>query len=664
MSYIKPIRRKAFPLMVSTALLALTAGLSATTASAEIPARHMEKLDRGTVAIKAEGGVLVSWRMLADDPDGTAFNLYRDGQKLNTQPIQKISNFLDKTGTANSAYTVSTVLNGKETRDTLAPAKVWANGYLSIPLDKPADGVTPDGKPYSYTANDASLGDLDGDGRYEIILKWDPTNSHDNSQGGYTGPVYIDAYTLDGRKLWRINMGPNIRAGAHYTQFQVADYDGDGKAEMIVKTADGTVDGQGKIIGDPKANWVSDGGETEVRDRTGSVQTADGKLMAQLQGRILKGPEYLSVFNGQTGAVMDTVPYWPPRAPEGMPDTPETMKAIWGDAYGNRSERYIAGTAWLDGVHPSAVMIRGYYGRTTEAAYDFRDGKLSLRWTFDSTAAGVPEGYSGQGNHQVSIADVDGDGRDEIINGSMALDDDGTPLWTAKLFHGDAMHVGDLDPSRPGLEKFGVHEEMRNNGNIGSALLDARTGEILWEKHAEKDTGRGLSADIDPRYLGDEVWGSNSPQLFNIKGEAIADHAPRQTNFAVWWDGDRLRELLDGVTISKWDWTTSTTKPLLVAEGMMSNNGTKSNPTLSADILGDWREEVVWRSADSTELRLYSTPIPTTCGFVTLMQDPQYRASIAWQNTAYNQPPHTGFYLGEGMTAPKRPDITLISPQK
>ena len=650
-------RRTSFGLM--TAALIGMAGLSAHAAASEaVPARHMEKLDRGVVAVKGADGVLVSWRMLADDAAGTAFNVYRDGKKLNARPIRGKSNWLDTDGAATATYTVAAVAKGKATSS--APAKVWADGYLSIPLDKPAGGVTPDGQSYGYTANDASVGDLDGDGRYEIILKWDPTNSHDNSQGGYTGPVYIDAYTLEGKRLWRIDLGRNIRAGAHYTQFQVADYDGDGKAEIVMKTADGTVDGQGHVIGDPNADWVSDGGQLEVGDRTGSVKTADGKLMAQLRGRILHGPEYLSVFNGQTGAVMDTVPYWPPRLPDGMPDTADSMKAVWGDGYGNRSERYIAGTAWLDGVHPSAVMIRGYYGRTTEAAYDVKDGKLVLRWTFDSAAPGVPDGYGGQGNHQMSVADVDGDGRDEIINGSMALDDHGQPLWTAKLFHGDAMHVGDLDPTRPGLEKFGVHEEMDNNGHIGSALLDARTGARIWTQYGANDTGRGLAADIDPRYPGDEVWGANSPALFDIKGQQIADTHPRSMNFAIWWDGDLLRELLDGNRIMKWDWKTATDSVLLTADGCLGNNGTKNTPALSADILGDWREEVVLRTADSTALRVYSTPIPSDYGFVTLMQDPQYRASIAWQNTAYNQPPHTGFFLGAGMKAPPKRNIVPV----
>jgi rhamnogalacturonan endolyase len=619
------------------ALVTTAFGLIAGSAHAQ--PRKMEHLDRGAIAVAADTGVLVSWRILNSDPANQSFDIWRDGKKVKT--VKGVSNWLDANGVAGSSYQIKA---GKETTPAFKP---WATNYLEIALDVPAGGTTPDGKAFTYTANDASVGDLDGDGDYEVILKWEPTNAHDNSQGGYTGPVLLDAYALEGKKLWRIDLGRNIRAGAHYTQFMVEDFDGDGKAELIVKTADGTKDSQGKVVGDGNADWVSTGGELEQTDRTGSVQTPDGKLMAQFQGRILKGPEYLSVFEGLSGRVLDTVPYWPTRVPEGDTATPERLKEVWGDGYGNRSERYLAGVAWLDGALPSAVMARGYYGRTTLAAYDFRNGKLTQRWNFDSTAPGVPEGYSGQGNHQLSIADVDGDGRDEIIYGSMALDDTGKPLWTARLFHGDAMHVGDLDPTRPGLEKFGAHEVMKANGNKGSALIDARTGEVLWTTYAEKDTGRGLAADIDPRHPGAEAWASNSGNLYNIKGEVISDKHPRQTNFAIWWDGDALRELLDNTTVSKWDWTTNESKPLLQAEGMASNNGTKATPALQADILGDWREEVVLRKADNTALRIYSTPIPSDIGVVTLMQDPQYRAAIAWQNTAYNQPPHPSFAIGE-----------------
>ncbi|CAN5302094.1 rhamnogalacturonan lyase [soil metagenome] len=621
-------------------------------AGPELAPRQMEALDRGLVAVPAiDGGILVSWRLLGDDSPKIAFNLYRDGAKLNAKPLTGSTDFVDKTGGSSATYTVRAVVAGKEAPAS-QPAKVWANGYLSLPIQPPADGVTPTGEAYSYTANDASVGDLDGDGRYEIVLKWDPTNSKDNAFGGYTGPVILDAYTLEGKRLWRIDLGRNIRAGAHYTQFQVYDLDGDGKAEVALRTSDGTIDGTGQVLGDPNADWRENGGERPQGDKTGATVLPDGTKVARVQGRILKGPEYLTVFDGLTGKALASAPYSPPRDPRTDAPTIEQMTETWGDGYGNRSDRFLAGTAYLDGQRPSLIFARGYYGHTTLAAWDYRDGKLTQRWLFDSSAPGN-ETFGGQGNHQLSVADVDGDGRDEILYGSMTVDDNGKGLWSAELYHGDAMHVGDLDPVHPGLEKFGVHESPGKNGGIGAAMLDARTGKVLWSTPTDKDTGRGLAADIDPRFPGDEAWGSNQDTLYTAQGKPIEGvKHPRQTNFAVWWDGDDLRELLDRNQISKWDWKTGEAKPLLTAEGATSNNGTKSNPALSADILGDWREEVIWRAEDNRSLRIYATPYFTQRRLVTLMHDPQYRVSIAWQNTAYNQPPHTSFQLGEGMKTP------------
>ena len=619
--------------------------------------RQIEFLDRGLVAVPATKGVLVSWRKFNEDADNLRFDLYRNGQKITKSAIANKTNFLDVQGAAGASYEL------RQANQVLATTKAWDQSYLSIAITPPADDVTPDGQTYSYTANDASVGDVDGDGRYEIILKWDPTNSKDNSQGGYTGKVFIDAYTLEGKQLWRIDLGKNIRAGAHYTQFMVYDFDGDGRAEIAMKTADGTIDGQGKVLGDAKANWVNNGGEVEVRDRTGSVVAPNGKLMGQLKGRILTGPEYFSVFDGRTGRVLDTVPYIPQRAPNNDNPKTEEMKTIWGDGYGNRSERYLASVAYLDGTRPSAVMARGYYGRTVVAAYDFREGKISTRWVFDSSAPNMPESFGGQGNHQMSVADIDNDGKDEIIYGAMAIDDDGAPKWTTGLGHGDAMHVSDLDPTHPGLEKFGVHEEIPRNGSWGSALYGLTDGTVLWKKYADKDTGRGVAIDIDPRHLGTETWASNSGELYNIKGELIASVRPRQMNFAAWWDGDLLREILDGSTVSKWDWNENKTNTLMVAEDTSSNNGSKSNPALSADLLGDWREEVVLRAKDNKSLRIYSTNIPTDFGLATLMQDTQYRVAIAWQNSAYNQPPHPSFYLGDKMKAPMKPKLKIVKAQ-
>lgn len=617
--------------------LVLMIGSMATVASAQ-PSRVAERLDRGVVATPvvagtAGGGWLVSWRLLGSDPANIRFHVYRDGRRITKQPLAKATAFVDPAGSPQARYTVKPVSGAMS-----GPALMLPKGYLSIALTPPPGGTTPDGQRYDYTANDASVGDLDGDGRYEIVLKWGPTNSHDNSQAGYTGNVILDAYTLEGRRLWRIDLGRNIRAGAHYTQFLVYDFDGDGRAELACKTADGTVDGTGVVIGDAAADWRSHAGEVPQADRTGAKTLPDGRKVAVLTGRILNGPEYLTVFDGRTGRAVDTAPYDPPRGPSDV----ATMTATWGDGYANRADRFLAGVAYLGGKRPSMIFGRGYYARTAVAAWDFRDGKLAKRWLFDSAAPGQQD-YADRGNHQLSIADVDADGRDEVIYGSMAIDDTGRGLWTVPLYHGDAMHVGDLDPARPGLEKWGVHEQVKSNGGIGSALLDARTGEILWSKPAQEDTGRGLAADIDPRHPGAEFWGSNSRDLFDVAGRRIGP-APRVANFAIWWDGDLLRELLNGTTISKWNWTTATETPLLHPADVASNNGTKANPTLQADILGDWREEVIWRAADNRSLRIYVTPYPTDHRLVTLMHDPVYRMGVAWQNVAYNQPPHLSYF--------------------
>lgn len=612
----------------------LAASVSATALAAPNAAtggRQVERLDRGLVAVPAQnGGNHISWRLLATDRPGTTFRLLRDGRVIAAR-VSGASSFHDRTGTSAARYRLETIGIG----EPAATAAVWSKGYWSVPLDPPAERVTPAGERYGYTANDASVGDLNGDGRYEIVLKWDPTISKDNAFGGYSGETLLDAYTLDGKRLWRIDLGRNIRSGAHYSQFMVYDFDGDGRAEIMVKTADGTVDGTGRVLGDRQADWRAKDGELPQADRTGATTLPDGRKVARIQGRILTGPEYLTVFEGATGRALATQPYTPPRGS----DTPEGLQALWGDGYGNRSDRFLAGVAFLDGKRPSGIFGRGYYARSTVAAWDWRDGKLTQRWLFDSSAPGNAK-FAGQGNHNLSVADVDGDGRDEIVYGSMAIDDDGRGLWSAGLGHGDTMHVGDLDPDRPGLEKFGVHEEVTRNGGIGSAMLDARTGAILWTTPATKDTGRGLSADIDPRYPGEENWNSSTPNLYTAKGQIIPGPKPKVANFAIWWDGDAQRELLDRNRITKWDWKAGIEVPLLVAEGATSNNGTKSTPALSADILGDWREEVILCSEDNRELRIYATPFPTSIRRETLMHDPIYRLAVAWQNTAYNQPPH------------------------
>ncbi|HKP16607.1 MAG TPA: rhamnogalacturonan lyase [Gemmatimonadaceae bacterium] len=598
--------------------------------------RQMERLNRGLVAVHQGGGrVFVSWRLLGTDPDGVAFNLYRivgnaAPVRVNAAPLTEATSTTDSIYvTAPVAYLVRAIVNGAE----LAPSERYVlrreTPYLSLRLR------TPEG----YTPNDGAVGDLDGDGAYELVVH-QVGRGRDNSQRGVTTNPILEAYRLDGTFLWRIDLGKNVREGAHYTQFIVYDLDGDGRAEVACKTADGTVDGTGKIIGDASADH----------------RNADGF--------IVKGPEFLTVFDGRTGAALATTGFIPRRHPETDAPTPEQQRAVWGDANYNRMDRFLAGVAYLDGVHPSLIMTRGYYTRAVLTAWDWRGGKLSRRWTFDSDSApDANRAYRGQGNHQLSVADVDGDGRDEIIYGAATIDDDGRGLYSTGLGHGDALHVSDLDPDRPGLEVFDIQERFDDSG---ANFRDARTGEVLWKKASIRagadgeGPGRGNSFDVDPRTRGAESWvaGAGLRGIWSAKGALISEKQPTAVNFGIWWDGDLLRELLDRNLVYKWNWTAERMDTLFVATDAASNNGTKSTPVLSGDILGDWREEIILRVADDPrELRLYTSTSPTPYRFTTLMHDPVYRLGMAWQNVAYNQPPHVSYYLGDGMAKPARSRI-------
>ena len=642
--------------VVALALI-LTVAFNATAQSKKPVLRQMEKLSRGVVAVnQGDGKVFVGWRMFGTDVEEIAFNLYRETNgktvKLNDQPISDVTNFVDDKAdlTQSNAYFVRPVTKKREQEPSakfVLAANSAARQYLSVPLQTPEN----------YTPNDASVGDLDGDGEYEIVLHQTGRGA-DNSRSGFTSEPILQAYKMNGTLLWTINLGKNIREGAHYTQFMVYDFDGDGKAEIACKTADGTVDGKGKIIGDSKADHRFPEGAT-----ANGINRPGESGRRKMDGYVLRGPEFLTVFDGQTGTELATTKYVPSRHPTKENPTEEEMKAVWGDGYGNRVDRFLAGVAYLDGTRPSLIMARGYYTRTVLAAWDFRDKKLTNRWVFDSSASEENEKYGGQGNHQLSVGDVDNDGRDEIVYGAMVIDDNGKGLYSTGFGHGDALHLSDLDPDRPGLEVFDIQERF---DDAGAHFRDARTGENLWKKPSQKagddgeGPGRGLSVDIDPRHRGAESWvfGADIRGLFNAKGEKISDKTPRSCNFGVFWDGDVLRELLNRNQISKWNWEKETDEPLLVAAGATSNNGTKATPALSADLFGDWREEVMLRSEDNKELRIYTTTIPTKHRFYTLMHDPQYRLSIAWQNVAYNQPPHTSFFIGEGMKQPPRPAIT------
>lgn len=584
-----------------------------------------EKLGRGVVAIRENPStVVVSWRYLSSDPMETAFNIYRDGKKLTSQPIMTGTLFRDENSSQKAmVYEVRPVVKGKETHLLDGKYTLPANaplGYLQIPLKKPAEGITPAGDTYTYSPNDASIGDVDGDGEYEIILKWEPSNAKDNSHDGYTGEVYIDCYRMDGKQLWRVNLGRNIRAGAHYTQFMVYDLDGDGKAEVVARTSDGTVDGKGKVIGNAKADYREPG----VFDKKKNKLTR--------QGRILEGNEYLTVFSGLTGEALYTTDYIPARG-----NTKD-----WGDTRANRSDRFLACIAYLDGIRPSVVMCRGYYTRIVLAAFDWDGKKLKKHWVFDTNTPGN-EDYLKQGNHNLRVGDVDGDGCDEIIYGSCTIDHNGKGLYSTKLGHGDALHLTQIDPTRKGLQVWACHENKRD----GSTYRDAATGEILLQLKSSRDIGRCMVADIDPTSPGVELWSSGTGGIINCKGELIAPKTKGfPINMAVWWDGDLLRELLDRNMIIKYDWENKKFVPLVKFTGTLFNNGTKSNPCLQGDIIGDWREEVLVRSENNAALRLYVSTIPTEYRFHTFLEEPIYRISIATQNVGYNQPTQPGFYFG------------------
>lgn len=577
---------------------------------------QVEYLDRGITAVQTGNGMLVSWRYLASDSDDTVFQLYRNNTLVYTSNAGDATCFLDASGSAADTYRVDTI-SGSTVTSSDTCMLTSDQSYFQLNLDPPT------GSGCTYSPNDCSVGDVDGDGVYEIFLKWDPSNSKDNSQKGKTGNVFIDCYRLDGTRLWRIDLGVNIRAGAHYTQFFVADFDLDGRAEMTCKTADGTVDGVGNVIGDASKDYRNS------------------------NGYVLSGPEYYTLFDGLTGTALDTVDYEPARG----------TVSKWGDSYGNRVDRFWGSVVYLDGVHPSVVTGRGYYTRMTATAYDVVDKKLVKRWTFDTGNSSSATGY-GDGNHNSMAADVDGDGKQEIVTGATCIDDDGTVLWCLNTGHGDAMHLGDFLPERDGLELWLCHEDKP----YGVSLVDAGTGEIIFHKDGTDDTGRCCADNVWAGNDGAEFWGLGN-DVFDGNGNTLDCRRPA-INFLSYWDGDLEREILDGntdspATITKMN-ANGTLTTLLSTDGYYTCNTTKGTPCLSADLFGDWREELIVRAADSKSIRIYCTTYDTDYRIQTLMHDPQYRVQVSAQQTAYNQPPHASFYLGSDEDLPTYTAVTPL----
>jgi rhamnogalacturonan endolyase len=580
----------------------------------------MEKLDRGVVAVEVSGGVYVGWRMLgheydAERPERVSYRVYRDDELL--ADVTNSTNYVDESGDADATYSVRAVIDGTVGEASRA-VPVWPQNYQRIPLTPPSN---------SYAANDGSTGDVDGDGIYEIFLKWDPSDAKDNSQEGVTSNVFIDCLMLNGTRRWRIDLGPNIRAGAHYTQFVVQDFDGDGLAEMAVKTAPGTRDGTGAFL-----------------QKGPAANDDDSMTYRNGDGYVLSGPEYLTVFGGATGVELATVAF----------DVGRGTVSSWGDDYGNRVDRFLATAAYLDDTGlPSFIMARGYYTRSTLTAWNYRDGTLSQLWKFDSNETPRDSDnhpYTGQGSHSMTPANVDDDPGQEIMYGAMAVDDDGEGLCSTGYNHGDAEHVSDLVPSRPGLEFFMCNED---GDHPAYHLRDARTCEILEEGPVNgADTGRCVAGDVSDENPGAEMWASSVDGLLSATNNMNVGSKPVSQNFLIYWDADESRELEDGTAITKYGGGT-----LQSCNECGSNNGTKANPVLTADLLGDWREEIIWRESDNSALRLYTTTAVTERRIYTLMHDPQYRMQVSAEQTAYNQPPHPGFHIGSGMVDPPKPDL-------
>lgn len=622
---------------------------------------YSENLNRGAVIFVDGRTPYLSWRSLVSDSPDMYFDVYRDGKKINKAPITTSTDYRDSSGKLTQAYVIKAMI-GDDVVEEFTPMK-W-NPSKALTLNRPEGGVSPDDVEYTYEPNDCSVGDVDGDGDYELIVKWAPTNQKDNSHSGYTGNTILDCYELDGTQLWRVDLGKNIRSGAHYTQFMVYDFDGDGCAEMICKTAPGSIDGTGAFVNASATDDV-------IR------QADNAKDWRVAGGRVNGGQEWLTVFEGKTGKALHTVFYNPNRNTGVGGEAAGTFN--WDDrsgrsdtgSYGNRGERYLACVAYLDGPGslPSVVMCRGYYTYAFLWAVDFDGEKLSTRWLHSSKSttsysvtdadgkttvytpgpatrgAGSRTAY-GNGNHNLTVGDVDGDGKDEILWGACCIDDDGKLKYSTGYGHGDAIHLGKMIPGREGLQVYDVHEASP----YGWDLHDAATGEIIYSATASDDTGRGMAADIDPAHEGYEMWAARDGNPRNaVTGKTVDSGVSPSQNFRIYWDGDLQDELLNSNQIEKYE--SGSMKSLKTLSGS-SCNGTKATPCLSADILGDWREEVIlWNSSNPSIIYIHSTAIASQHRIPCLMQDHTYRMAICWQNVGYNQPPHLGYYLANYKSA-------------
>lgn len=607
-------------------------------------------LKRGLVAVNLSqsggSGNIVSWRSRAYDNRNYKFKLYKgtNATNINTNLnsgnfIMGKTNFADTGGGTTTYYRLEVYNENNEIveRDT---CKAWSSQVMYIDLE---GGAPTDiwGRGATYTPNDAAICDMDGDGEYEIILKWSPSNEKDAAKTGTTSPEYFGCYKMNGQRLWILTGGPNMFSSAHTSSFVAWDFDGDGYGEFMLKTGHGAIDGEGNYLSvdkDPKGNYLNS------------------------RGKQVEGEEWITVFDGRNGAELQTIPYHTDYA---------AGSQYWGDSNQNRSERYLAGIAWLDGKdsNPSGIFARGYYSGAFIGAYDWDGANITLRWLHRALATnngevkyanGTTKSLSstvyGEGCHWFSVADVNFDGKQDITYGSGALKHDGTTLYRTGLGHGDALHVSDFDPNRPGMEAFMVHEK----GQFGMDYRDATTGKLLLRKTASSDTGRGFMANFDPE-RDDALWqASEWPNIFDKDGNSVIAEktwgggALEQDR--IYWTGTLGDEFWGKGVIETWDPTYKGFSRLLGCVNGANftwgntNNDSKHNACLLGDVFGDWREEVIqWTTGGSTgyQLTVNATNYQTDYIVPHLLDDVDYRAQIIAENCCYNQPPHLGYNLRE-----------------
>ncbi len=607
--------------------------------------RRFEYLTRGLTAVPGDWGTLVSWRFLGTDSDSLCYDLYRNGEKLNAEPLNA-SSFFDVGAPSGARYELREIADGAENGVT-AETTAWDKNYISFKVEE-REG---------YNIDDGSVADLDGDGEFEIILRRIPSMDTTKERDDY--PL-IEAYKQDGTHMWTIDIGPN-EINEHDINVMAYDFNGDGKSEVVMRSFEGTVDGAGNEIGDTNGDRRTD-------------YTKDPANLAIFQDRqyVVSTPEFLSIYDGETGAELDRTDLLPVKEPlsewsYNYTDTGRLTK---------RASHYLFGLAYLDGVTPSVVMVRGAWDNVRAAAWHLdENGKFVVDWQCLTPNEPDNDSIWGAWNHNMTVADVDFDGKDEILSGPAAIDNDGTQMYATKaydndgkaqkLLHGDAFDVAKMDPDFNGYLAWACHENHPLMANTD--LHDARTGQVAWGYGKNKDTGRSRAGDIDPTHRGYEVWASTAQNPSTFNDERITDKVWNEisfrnpdgseatvnclpVNFKIYWDGDLLSEFLDDVSVSKWNWEDETVDILMTADGCASNSGTKAVPCAAADIFGDWRDEIIFKTKDEKEIRIYSTAIPTSYKIPTLMHDSYYRASIAMQNNHYNQPANVSYYLGAETT--------------